>query len=199
MSTLYSLTFEVASFTDEQLDHIEQTFDVIASEGHGPTEVTAILEADSPLAAAQAARRAIGGAGVTIRRYLPDLVTRTDIAERAGITTQAVGNYVRGSRGSDFPAPYFDVASGAWLWGEVLPWLRAQGLRVEDPCSYLGRRDTEAVMNRIWSDAKVDGGWEELRDVRIGILRSAPIERKAWTGTAYSVHAPKFGLVGAAS
>lgn len=199
MRTLYSLTFEVASFTDEQLDDIEQTFDVIASEGHGPTEMTAILEADSPLAAAQVARRVIGGAGIMIRRYLPDLVTRKDIAERAGITTQAVGNYVRGERGSHFPVPYFDVASGAWLWGEVLPWLREQGVAVDDPCSYLDRRDSETVMQRIWSDSKVDGGWEEVRDVRIGALRSAPIERKTWTGVAYSVRASKFSLVGAAS
>lgn len=199
MSTLYSLTFEVDSFTDEQLDTIEQAFDVVASEGHGPTEITAILEADTPLAAAQIARRVIGGTGITIRRYLPDLVTRKDIAARAKVTTQAVGNYVRGERGTDFPAPYYDVASGVWLWGEVLPWLRGQGVHVEDPCSFLDRRDSETVMHRIWSDTKVDGGWEEIRDVRVGALRSASIKRTAWAAVAYTVRADSPTLARTAS
>ena len=67
--------------------------------------------------------------GVRPERTHPDLVSRQDIADRAGVTRQAVGQWVRGVRqaSTPFPVPYNSVAGGIWFWGDVLAWLRPQG------------------------------------------------------------------------
>ena len=66
------------------------------------------------------------GQGVRPLRTHPDLVTRQDIADRAGVTRQAVGQWVRGvrQRGTPFPVPFNTVSGGIWLWGDVYAWLR---------------------------------------------------------------------------
>ncbi|QKT11483.1 helix-turn-helix transcriptional regulator [Rhodococcus sp. W8901] len=64
--------------------------------------------------------------GVRPLRTHPDLVTRQDVADRAGVTRQAVGQWVRGVRqkGTPFPVPFNTVSGGIWLWGDVYAWLR---------------------------------------------------------------------------
>jgi transcriptional regulator with XRE-family HTH domain len=60
----------------------------------------------------------------------PDtLVTMADIAERAGITRQAVSLYVSGKRGTDFPRPIakVDTPSPLWDWIAVAEWFHAKG------------------------------------------------------------------------
>jgi len=67
--------------------------------------------------------------GVRVLRSYPDLVTRSDIAERADVSTQAVGMWIRGERqiDSEFPQPAHLVGSGAWLWVDVNAWLTSTG------------------------------------------------------------------------
>lgn len=69
-------------------------------------------------------------AGASILRIEPDpLVSSSDIAERAGITRQAVSLYTTGGRGENFPLP-IACASGQhplWNWGQVASWLAAKG------------------------------------------------------------------------
>lgn len=65
-------------------------------------------------------------AGATVERFDPDfLVTKSDIAERSGLTRQAISNYAKGERGVDFPTPAFRVmtSSPLWDWVEVSDWL----------------------------------------------------------------------------
>ena len=68
----------------------------------------------------------LAGRGVRPLRTHPDLVTRQDVADRAGVTRQAVGQWVRGVRqkGTPFPVPFNTVSGGIWLWGDVYAWLR---------------------------------------------------------------------------
>jgi len=64
--------------------------------------------------------------GANIERFDPDfLVTKSDIAERSGLTRQAITNYAKGERGEGFPAPTFRVmtSSPLWDWVDVSDWL----------------------------------------------------------------------------
>lgn len=69
-------------------------------------------------------------AGAHIERFDPDfLVTKSDIAERSGLTRQAVTNYANGERGANFPPPQFRVmtSSPLWDWVDVSEWLCKNG------------------------------------------------------------------------
>lgn len=192
---LYALNFEVSPVSDAQLDNIDSHFDTVLAEGHGTPELTVLVEASSASAAFQFARRTIGDAGVKIKRYLPDFVTRAEIASRSGLTTQAVGNYARGQRGRSFPDPYFHVPNAVWAWGDVLSWLRAQGVEVNDDAYYPNRAETEAFMFKVWDENKVNGGWIEsspmTADIRPSAARAASRPNRNWNG--YSLSAPQSG------
>lgn len=73
--------------------------------------------------------------GACIERFEPDfLVSRSEIAARAGISKAAVSLYVSGERGEGFPAPYARITSSnpLWDWVEVSTWLHKAGqLRTE--------------------------------------------------------------------
>ena len=69
-------------------------------------------------------------AGLLPLRIEPDpLVSAAEIAERTGLSRQAVTNYVKGQRGKGFPVPVarFDTASPLWRWLEVARWLQSAG------------------------------------------------------------------------
>jgi predicted DNA-binding transcriptional regulator AlpA len=65
-------------------------------------------------------------AGATVERIEPDhLVSLSEIAERAGMSRQAISLYTRAERGSEFPGPVAKVTSKhpLWDWFEVSEWL----------------------------------------------------------------------------
>ena len=67
--------------------------------------------------------------GAKIERVEPDyLVNLSDIAERSGLTRQAISLYTKAERGSGFPSPVARVTSNSplWDWLEVTEWLHAQ-------------------------------------------------------------------------
>lgn len=76
--------------------------------------------------------------GAKIERVEPDyLVSLSDIAERSGLTRQAISLYTKAERGSGFPNPVARVTSNSplWDWLEVTEWLHA-----------LSKIDREAVV-----------------------------------------------------
>lgn len=87
-------------------------------------------EANSLADAVESACTDVRNAGASIIRIEPDpLVSASDIADRAGITRQAVSLYVNGERGEGFPKPVACI-SGArplWKWSEIAVWLHAAG------------------------------------------------------------------------
>lgn len=69
-------------------------------------------------------------AGAEVERIEPDhLVSLSEIAERAGLTRQAISLYTRAERGENFPGPVAKVTSRhpLWDWPEVAEWLFDRG------------------------------------------------------------------------
>lgn len=72
----------------------------------------------------------VRSAGATVTRVEPDnLVNLSDIAERTGLSRQAVALYASGRRGTNFPAPAACVTSDHPLydWMDVAEWMTATG------------------------------------------------------------------------
>lgn len=66
--------------------------------------------------------------GARVKRVEPDyLVSLSEIAERSGLTRQAISLYTKAERGSGFPNPVARVTSNSplWDWFEVTEWLYA--------------------------------------------------------------------------
>jgi transcriptional regulator with XRE-family HTH domain len=105
----------------------------VASDGN-LTIVTALVRAADAIEAGLRVAKAIETSGISVLRTYQDLVTRQDIADRLGVTRQAVGNWVRGERHDDtpFPSPVSLVAGGVWLWGDVAAWARTRSYAVDE-------------------------------------------------------------------
>lgn len=68
----------------------------------------------------------VARAGFKVERVEPDhLVSLSEIADRAGLSRQAIALYAKGDRGTGFPAPAVKVTSKhpLWDWCEVADWL----------------------------------------------------------------------------
>lgn len=132
---VYELTFLVAPLGDEVADRLLDEFDCVVGRDHEHRDyVTVTAPGPEAVAAASAIRARLADTGVHVLRLQPDLVTRNEVAARAGVTRQAVANWVRGERhvGTPFPLAFHDVAGGVWLWGEVAGWLADRRLITSD-------------------------------------------------------------------
>ena len=81
-------------------------------------------------AAIASAYEAMLRAGAKVERIEPDhLVSLSEIAERSGLTRQAISLYTRAERGENFPGPVAKVTSKhpLWDWPEVAEWLFERG------------------------------------------------------------------------
>lgn len=131
----YELIFVVDRLDEEHAFEIGSTIDAIYSE-HGRTNLLTVTS--EGVAALAAARDVVVQLetqyGVVVRRAYEDLVTKADIADRAGATVQAVGQWVRGVRQKELPFPesFNLVGGGVWLWADVNDWLRRAGKDHDD-------------------------------------------------------------------
>lgn len=65
--------------------------------------------------------------GFSIVRTDPDLVDGPEIAERLGVTRQAVQNWAKGTRGSSFPHPVgLPGGRRIWTWNQVVEWAKRE-------------------------------------------------------------------------
>lgn len=98
--------------------------------------------------AVESAMRDVRKAGGRVTRIEPDsYASLSDIAERAGLTRQAVSLLVLGKRGSgDFPAPSMRVTTDSplWDWVSVALWLSRHG-KLKDK----GALERAAVTRRV--------------------------------------------------
>lgn len=88
-------------------------------------------EAPSLASAIVSAIDNVRAAGASVERVEPDyLVSLSDIADRSGLSRQAISLYARGERGADFPAPSVKVMSDRplWDWYAVAHWLHEKAL-----------------------------------------------------------------------
>ena len=130
----FELILAVDALTPEQEDAIYAHCDALISSHGDSTRLTVTAEGTDVLEGAHKIFALLASLGVGTRRMYEDFVTRGDIAQRAGVSRQAVGLWVRGERlqESPFPGVYSTVGGGIWLWGEVDGWLR------ENVTSYAG-------------------------------------------------------------
>ena len=126
----------VASGLDPEMDGYEDRFveagcdDATLSFQKGVIIADFAREAVSFSKAVATAYEDILKTGAKIERVEPDyMVSLSDIAERSGLTRQAISLYTKAERGSGFPNPVARVTSNSplWDWLEVTEWLYAQG------------------------------------------------------------------------
>jgi len=146
-ATPYELSFEVAELPEAVEDAICDAFDAVVATHSGVTTVTFEATGDTCVEAAITASHKFRDLGASPIRLVDDVVTRTEIARRAGVTPQAVGQWIRGERHADsqFPAPFILTGGGLWLWGEVVEALAERGLILNEGVRYPTRRDSQLI------------------------------------------------------
>lgn len=123
----YEYTFLVSlMMTGKQERRLASVLGFRTEQRNGLFLLTATATAMSASSAGRDLADLLAEHSVTITRTHPDFVARQDIADRAGVTRQAVGQWIRGDRQrrTPFPDPINAVANGIWLWGDIYCWLR---------------------------------------------------------------------------
>ncbi|HUW78322.1 MAG TPA: helix-turn-helix domain-containing protein [Candidatus Nanopelagicaceae bacterium] len=142
----YELSFEVAEMSEAVEDRACTRFDSVITVHGEVTTITLTAEGRTCLRAAIETISSLRAAGVEPIRLIDDLVSRSEIARRMGVTPQSVGQWIRGERHAEsaFPAPYILADGGLWLWGEVVEALDSRGVEIED-IGYPARRDIQEI------------------------------------------------------
>lgn len=109
----------------------------------------------------------------------PDLVSTSDVAQRVGLTRQAVGLYVSGARGpGTFPRPEGVVSNGqrVWRWAAVREWfVTSKGVRAQLEDDALPVPVDEALALQSWlCDVRRDRS--AARMMTRSLLRNPPQE-----------------------
>jgi len=181
----YELTFELSPMTDEVQEQVIDEFDAVLAEHQGVTSATLTVEGRDCVSAARKAMDTLEQFGVAVSRLIDDLVGKAQIADRLGVSRQAVGLWTSGQRQvtTVFPAPFLTLGGGLWRWAEVVQFVRSAGYVVDD-IELPTRREVQLI-----------GGILAARtDSANGALVTAMIERLAVTTSdsmtnAYSVRA----------
>jgi transcriptional regulator with XRE-family HTH domain len=158
--TSYELIFEGDQINEDTEDAIlESDLDAVIVTGtSAESETMVTVTADGPTAiiAGHAAASELVRLGLRIRRSCEDLVTRSNIASRAGKTPQAVNLWVSGERKANnpFPRPAYRAANGLWLWGDVAEWLKSN-TDYNDNLSYPTLLDHTRLNHWIYAQGKI--------------------------------------------
>ncbi|WP_409482809.1 helix-turn-helix transcriptional regulator [Arsenicicoccus dermatophilus] len=129
----YEITFLVDGLTDDCIDSLYDDCDCLAGDDfEGREFITMTCPGPDAFSAAKTATTRLQCIGLTVLTTLPDLVTRSEIADRTKKSRQTVANWVNGKRGPNFPAAMASSGGGIWLWGEVHRWLTDNDKPVRD-------------------------------------------------------------------
>lgn len=130
--TLFELTLHVDHVSESLVDNLIDQFDATTGRDHTGREfVTVLAEGNTFDEAARTMLTRLQTLGLRVRRAVPDLLSKSDIADRLGVTRQAVQNWVTGARQSDFPLAINPVSGGVWLWHDVHVWAVAHARAVD--------------------------------------------------------------------
>ncbi len=142
----YELSFELPTLSEKTEDLVAAQFDSVIAVHVGITTVTLTADGDDCVSAAIAAINTLRKLGAEPIRLVDDVVSRSEIARRMGVTPQSVGQWIRGERHSEspFPPPYVLIDGGLWLWAEVVTALASRGEEVE-ALGYPNRRDIQVI------------------------------------------------------
>lgn len=149
MTTQFELTLLTAEVTNEQEDLIYDEYDALIASHTGATRLTVTVEGATVLDGAHRLLGFLRTIGVAPKQFSEDFVTRADIAERANVSRQAVGLWVRGERHEAFPQIYSPVAGGIWLFGEIDAWLRTNVPTYDAPDVAFPTRDDHVALGEL--------------------------------------------------
>lgn len=111
----------------------ELDFDASVGGRDGNTIVDISIDARTPFQALSDAIAGIETCGLRANRIDFDLVTVSEIAERAGTNRESVRLWSVGKRRSGFPRPFATLGTSAvWAWSDVFPWLVSNGQQIDD-------------------------------------------------------------------
>lgn len=150
----FEWTFVVPGITgpdDKRIDALYERSDSLVESHSGLNLVTMLASGSTATEAGLAAVATLEQCGLHSQRSYPDLVTRTDIAERTGKERQAVDHWIRGNRRKDFPAPVHLAARGLWLWRDVAEWLERENVEhdADEGVAYPSLADHVFIDNQI--------------------------------------------------
>ncbi|MGF1661884.1 MAG: helix-turn-helix domain-containing protein [Kineosporiaceae bacterium] len=133
---LIFVTSELGDASEPRTEYLLDSFDGVVSTHGGLTLAALSCPGRSAFDAAVRAVTDLETHGIQVLRLHEDLVTRAEIARRAGVTPQNVGQWIRGERHGGFPTPHNAAAGGLYLWHDVNTWLetigRGDGMRHPD-------------------------------------------------------------------
>ena len=158
---LFEFAFEVPAVDETVEDAIAETLDVVITWHSGVTTVNVVHPGVDCVTAAREVVEQLRAVGAPPRRLVDDLVARAQIAERAGVTRQAVSAWTRGERGGEaaFPAPYVLAGGGLWLWGEVAAVLVSRGTLEDEGVVYPSRQDAQVIGGMLAADSTLSNAW----------------------------------------
>lgn len=176
---------------DMRIAKVEEHLDIVVESHSGLTLATVTAEGADAVTAALNAAAVLSACGLPVARTYPDLVTRQDIADRAEVSRQAVGNWVRGERiqSDPFPTPVNLVGGGAWLWGDVVAWLRRNDHEIDDiefP-SINDHARIDSALLRSTESSSTRSGHVELAGERAGVLYAPSVagSNRNWPGGSF--------------
>ena len=164
--TLFEMTFHVEHVDDGLVDMLIDDYEATTGTDHtGHEFVTVLAEGNDFDRAARTMVTEFQSHGLRILRLVPDLLTRSEIAARLGVTRQAVQNWTSGRRRDDFPLAVNPVGGGVWSWHDVWAWALSHGQLVDDGLRYPTQVETDIINAWIESDMMVS--WTCRPDVAI--------------------------------
>lgn len=185
----YEFMFVVDELRDAQIDQLVDDLEASVATHHDMTLVTVSASAVSAVTAGRSLIHELTSRGVVLHRVYDDLVTRNQIASRAKVTPQTVGNWVRNDRRADapFPKPHVLGPSLLWRWADVNAWLARTGMEHDDDVAYPTLTDLaeiELVIGRSYASThNVTLYTMVMRDphIRVGHVSSGSNAPSPWT------------------
>lgn len=154
----FEFGFEIEAPSESQEDSLMAFGGALSCFG-GRYIVSVSREGSSATMAAVEAYKELIGEGIKVIRIDPDYVTRAEIAERFGVSAQAVGLWCRGERNSSKPFPKPSVSSSGatlWIWSDIVYWARSVGKPIDEGMEYLSRDDMLFIDGRIVNDRRIE-------------------------------------------
>lgn len=136
---------------DPRIDALYERADCLVESHSGLKLVTILATGSTAVEAGLSALTTMEQCGLHAERSYPDLVTRSDIAERTGKERQAVDHWIRGNRRKDFPTPVHLAGRGLWLWRDVAEWLERENVDhdAEEGAAYPSLADHLFIDNQL--------------------------------------------------
>lgn len=149
----YEVQLVIGPIDEPTETHITDDLGMSIETQSGLTVAVGYVDGDNGALAILDLAEQLGRAGIVVERAVPELVNAAAIAERAGVSRQAVTKWTHNTGDDCFPRPWL-VSAGRpmWEWQAVNEWLRSTG-RACDDCAYptqfeIGQANSDIAYSR---------------------------------------------------